>query len=131
METKTLALLSAWRLAREAYSGQPKARSGVEGIVNVTNPQLHSSARAALTLQASKRDEHNGVTGCRLRAWLLFLGVRQDEAHVRDNRRHPGVHHALPKQVARPSTTSTTSTTATVRQNRVVKMVSWLHSTLR
>jgi hypothetical protein len=61
-----------------------------------------------MMLQASKRDEHNGVTGCRLRAWLLFLGIRQDAAHVRDNRRYPGVHHALPKRVAHPSTTTTT-----------------------
>jgi hypothetical protein len=38
------------------------------------------------------------VTGCRYRAWRLFLGASQGTPHVLADSRDPGVHQALPKR---------------------------------
>jgi hypothetical protein len=45
----------------------------------------YSSTAVAMMLPASKRDEHNGVTGCTHCAWpshILFLGASQGAPHV-------------------------------------------------
>lgn len=91
MKTKTLAF-------RLRSSGQPKPSAAVDFLEDCicralqthSNglQQLHGSRHDAART-ASKRDEHNGVTGCTLCAWPAVFRRRPGcAARVR----HPGEH---------------------------------------